>query len=109
MTVRRCHGIRKLSRAALPMARMLLWQARPAGIVGWVMAYRSDSWDCLWWLSCRSAAQQQHLLAQATPTPSAPSTPPLNVTGTGALVFIAGLALAVAILWFIPTIYDLRK
>jgi hypothetical protein len=33
----------------------------------------------------------------------------VNVTGTGALVFIGVLALAVAILWFIPTLYDLRK
>jgi hypothetical protein len=33
----------------------------------------------------------------------------VNVTGTGALVFVGVLALAVAILWFIPILYDLRK
>ena len=110
MTYEGDHGIRKLSSAALPLARML-----PRGeqdqLASWggVMAYRFDSWDCLLQLSCRSATQQQHLLAQATPTPSPPGTPLVNVAGTSALVFIGVLALAVAILWFIPTLYDLRK
>ena len=74
-----------------------------------MMAYRLGSWDCLWQLSCRAAAQQRHLPGQAAPTPSASATPLVNVSGTGALVFIGVVALAVAILWFIPTFIDLRQ
>jgi hypothetical protein len=33
----------------------------------------------------------------------------VNVTGTGALVFIGVVVLVVGILWFIPTFYDLRR
>ena len=73
------------------------------------MVYRFGSWDWLWQLSGRLADQQPHLPTHAAPTPSAPATPLVNVSGTGALVFIGALALAVAILWFIPTLIDLRK
>jgi hypothetical protein len=76
---------------------------------GKMMAYRFGPWDCVWQLSCRLAAEQRHWLTQAAPTPSAPATPLVNVSGTGALVFIAVVALAVAILWFIPTFIDLRQ
>jgi hypothetical protein len=74
-----------------------------------MMAYRFGSWDCLRQLSGRLAAEQQHWLAQRSPTPRAPSTPLVNVSGTGALVFIGVVALVVAILWFIPTFIDLRQ
>jgi len=73
------------------------------------MVSRFGSWDCLWELSCRVAAEQQHWLAQVTPTPSASATPLLDVSGTGALVFIGVVALVVAILWFIPTFFDLQQ
>jgi hypothetical protein len=74
-----------------------------------MMVYRFGSWDCLWQPASRLSDQQPHLLAQAGPTPSAPATPLVDVSGTGALVFIGVLALGVAILWFIPTLIDLRK
>ena len=73
------------------------------------MVYRFGSWDCLGQLCSRLTDQQPHVLAQAAPTPSAPATPLVDVSGTGALVFIGVLGLAVAILWFIPTLIDLRK
>ena len=74
-----------------------------------MMLYRFGSWDCLWQPASPLPDRQPHLLAQAAPTPSAPATPLVDVSGTGALVFIGVLALAVAILWFIPTLIDLRK
>jgi len=74
-----------------------------------MMVYRFGSWDWLWQHANRLSDHQPHLLAQAAPTPSAPATPLVDVSGTTALVFIGVLALAVAILWFIPTLIDLRK
>jgi hypothetical protein len=77
------------------------------------MTYRSYGWDDQAQLPWRSAAGHQHLSARAAPTPTptpAPSnTPLLHVSGSGALVFIGVVAFAVAILWLVPTVYDLHK
>jgi hypothetical protein len=42
----------------------------------------------------------------ATPLAEAPV---LHVSGTGALLFVAGSTLGIALLWFVPTFYDQRR
>lgn len=48
--------------------------------------------------------------AQTTTSTTAPSSEPLiDVEGQGALIFIAGIALGAALLWFLPLVYDVYQ
>jgi len=62
------------------------------------------------WLTDGAGAQTTTTIAPTTTTTTAPSAIPLvDVEGNQALLFIALVALGVALLWFVPLLYDTWK